>query len=122
VRLDLGRIAGSLGRTVRWDRELNDDEQRALAFARLSIQKPKWIVISEALEMFEGETRKRIFSLLSHEMAESTVISIGRPGRDGGFFTRTLHLATEPDGHALRALRPAVPKPEKPGGQAESAA
>jgi vitamin B12/bleomycin/antimicrobial peptide transport system ATP-binding/permease protein len=122
VRLDLGRIAGSLDRTARWDRELNDDEQRALAFARLAIQKPRWVVISEALELFEGETRKRIFALLSNEMGQSTIISIGKPGRDGGFFSRTLHLASDPDGHAIRALRPAHPATKKDSGQAESAA
>jgi len=105
VRMDLGRIAGMLDRPARWDRELNDDEQRALAFARLSIQKPGWVVISEALELFEGEARKRVLSLLSNELGDATIISIGRPGRDGGFFSRTIHLATDPDGHALRPLR-----------------
>jgi putative ATP-binding cassette transporter len=88
----------------------------------LSIQKPKWVVISEALELFEGETRKRIFALLSNEMAQSTIISIGRPGRDGGFFSRTLHLAAEPDGHALRTLRPAGRPSGDAGGRAETAA
>ncbi len=122
IRLDLGRLAGSLGRTARWDRELNDDEQRALAFARLSLQKPRWIVISEALELFEGETRKRIFAMLSNELADSTIISIGKPGRDGGFFSRTLHLEVDADGQALRALRPPRQPSSKGSGRAETAA
>jgi hypothetical protein len=60
--------------------------------------------------------------MLSNELAESTIISIGKPGRDGGFFSRILHLEVDSDGHALRALRPPRQSSSKGSGRAESAA
>jgi vitamin B12/bleomycin/antimicrobial peptide transport system ATP-binding/permease protein len=105
LRLDLGRLAGSLDRYSRWDRELSEEEQRLLAFARLGLHKPKWVVISEAIDLFDGDARKRVMAMLDREFAESTIINIGRPGRDGGYFNRIIHLANDPEGHALRPFR-----------------
>lgn len=105
VRMDLGRLAGSLDRHSRWDRELSEEEQRLLAFARLGLHKPKWVVISEALDLFEGDARKRVMAMMERELAGSAIVNIGRPGRDSGFYDRIIHLADDPEGHALRSFK-----------------
>lgn len=101
----LGRLGDSLDRDARWERELNDGEQRLLAFARLALHKPKWVVIDEAMDTLEGESRRRILSLLERHLADATIINIGRASHDGRFFTRTLELARDPQGQTLRPLR-----------------
>ena len=104
-----------LDRHSRWDRDLSEEEQRLLGFARLALQKPKWVVISEAIDLFDGDARKRVMAMLERELAGSAVINIGRPGRDGGYFNRIIHLANDPEGHALRPFRAPPAHDTKPG-------
>jgi ABC-type branched-subunit amino acid transport system ATPase component len=46
--------------SAHWERELSYDEQECLAFARILLHKPRWLVIEEALEALEDEARKRL--------------------------------------------------------------
>ncbi|TIW42428.1 MAG: ABC transporter ATP-binding protein/permease, partial [Mesorhizobium sp.] len=48
AEVGLGRLSSSLDHSARWERELSDDEQRLLAFARLVLRQPKWVIIDEA--------------------------------------------------------------------------
>jgi putative ATP-binding cassette transporter len=116
-RLGLMRLKKSLDRVARWDRELSDEEQRRLAFARLCLHKPRSIIIDEALDMMETEERERVLSMLSSELAQSTVVNIGRGDRNGTFFTRKLHLVKDVE---ARALRPMRLKHTDPGALAEA--
>src|SRR5262249_35906270 len=43
-RLDLRRLVPMLALSGRWERELSDDEQQSLAFARLLIHAPRWVL------------------------------------------------------------------------------
>ena len=69
----LERLASSLDRVARWDRELNDDEQQYLVFARIVLHKPHWVVID-------------------------AIINIGRPETQHPVFKRVLHLTMDPRG------------------------
>jgi len=101
-KLGLGRLAGSLDREARWDRELNDDEQRLLAFARLALHRPRWVVIDEALDALKGKARQEVLSILEQDLAGATIINIGHADRNGHFFSRELNLVMDPHGHTLR--------------------
>ncbi len=59
AEVGLARLSSSLDRSARWERELSDDEQRLLAFARLVLRQPKWVIIDEALDTFDGATLRR---------------------------------------------------------------
>ena len=39
----------------RWDRQLSDDEKQRLAFARVILQKPLWVVLNDALDVLDPE-------------------------------------------------------------------
>jgi putative ATP-binding cassette transporter len=101
-KLGLGRLAGSLDRQARWDRELNDDEQRLLAFARLALHRPRWVVIDEALDALKGKARQEVLSILEQDLAGATIINIGHADRNGHFFSRELNLVMDPHGRTLR--------------------
>jgi putative ATP-binding cassette transporter len=101
-RLGLERIVALLDATRRWDRELSQDEQLCLAFARIVLQKPRWALIDDTLGSLDDEALERVIDVLGNELEGTTVINIGRAAqaRDP-LFTRVLHLVKAP---AIRAL------------------
>ncbi len=101
----LGHLSSSLDRSARWDRELTDDEQQCLVFARLPLHKPRWVVIDEALDALDDDAHKRVKALFNDALADAAIINIGRPeGRDR-FFTRVLHLIKDPKGRMFKSRR-----------------
>ncbi|HZO21740.1 MAG TPA: ABC transporter ATP-binding protein/permease [Steroidobacteraceae bacterium] len=96
-RLGLQRLAPMLDATRRWDRELSQDEQLALAFARIALQAPPWLLIDDMLGSLDDEALERVIDLFAHELAHSSLIHIGRAAqaRDP-LFSRVLHLVRAP--------------------------
>ena len=45
--------------TRRWDRELSQDEQLALAFARILLQDPPWVLIDDTFGSLDDEALER---------------------------------------------------------------
>ena len=105
-RVNLERLIPMIDSTLRWDHELNDEEQQALAFARVALHAPPWILIDEVLDSFEEVSRRAILELFATDLQHTGVIHIGRVDSSGDFFSRTLHLIKDP---SLRKL--AVPAP-----------
>jgi vitamin B12/bleomycin/antimicrobial peptide transport system ATP-binding/permease protein len=109
-RCGLGHLAGSLDRSARWDRELTDDEQQCLVFARLPLIKPRWLVIDEALDALDDDARERMMVMLRETLPEAAIIYIGRQQRDH-FFTRVLHLVKDVAGRRFhRRVAAALPQ------------
>jgi putative ATP-binding cassette transporter len=94
----LERLASSLDRTARWERELTDDEQQYLVFARIVLHKPHWVVIDEVLDSLDDDARDRVIGLFSSGLKEAAIINIGRPETQHPFFDRVLHLIKDPRG------------------------
>lgn len=92
-RLGLDRLVPMLDRDLRWDRELSHDEQMSLAFARIVLQAPPWVLIDEAFGALEDEALDRVMDVFKHELARSGLIHVGRAGeaRDV-LFSHTVHL------------------------------
>ncbi len=114
----LDRLKPMLGQEGRWDRDLNDDEKQRIAFARVILQRPRWVVIDNALDRLDPDSRQRIEAIFTGPLADAGVINIGDAESDSGFFTRTLHLMTDPKGltfspaDAADARRQIQPAPE----------
>ena len=96
----LGRLANELDRNARWDRELPEDEQQALAFARLCLHKPRWIVTDDTLDTLDPSKRKLVTAMLDTTLKDSAIVNIGAVD-DRDFVTRTLHLVKDPDGRSF---------------------
>jgi putative ATP-binding cassette transporter len=95
-RLGLERLVPALDSTQRWDRELSADEQLDLAFARVVLQAPPWILIDDALRSLNGDTLERFMDVLAHELVHTAVIHIGGGQARNPMFSRTLHLTKAP--------------------------
>ncbi|TGP31685.1 ABC transporter ATP-binding protein/permease, partial [bacterium M00.F.Ca.ET.228.01.1.1] len=74
----LERLSSRLDRSARWEHELADDEQRLLAFARLALRKPKWVIIDEALDAFDGPSLRRVLAMMEKRLPETAILNIGR--------------------------------------------
>jgi vitamin B12/bleomycin/antimicrobial peptide transport system ATP-binding/permease protein len=96
-RLGLERLVPMLDSTRRWDRELSQDEQVSLAFARIVLQKPRWALIDDTLGSLDDETLERVVDVFANELEGTTIINVGRAqqARDP-LFNRVLHLVKAP--------------------------
>jgi putative ATP-binding cassette transporter len=89
----LSRYVKSLDDDRRWDRDLREDEQMALALARVALHAPDWVVFDDTFSAMEDETLERFIELLTHELTQTTVIHIGRSTQAHlPLFARVLHL------------------------------
>jgi putative ATP-binding cassette transporter len=92
-RAGLGRYAPSLDTNRRWDRELREDEQMALALARVVLHAPSWVVFDDTFSAMEDETLERVIAMFTHHVTQTTVIHIGRSSQMHlPLFARVLHL------------------------------
>jgi putative ATP-binding cassette transporter len=105
-RVDLGHLVPMLDRSNRWDRELTLDEQQRLAFTRLLVHRPRWIVIDDAVGALDERHRRLVFSILERELADATVIHFGRGVVPDCSWDRTLHIIERPGGPCLRTGLP----------------
>ena len=94
----LAHLEPHLETVNRWDRDLTDDEKQCLAFARVFLQKPRWVVVNDALDVLDPNSRQRIRTLFSTVLTGIGLINIGhdQPGSD--FYPRKLHLVMDESG------------------------
>jgi vitamin B12/bleomycin/antimicrobial peptide transport system ATP-binding/permease protein len=86
----------------RWDRQLTDDEKQRIAFARIVLQKPLWVVANDALDVLDPESRARIRALFAGELTDIGIVNIGHDQPESGFYHRKLHLVTDPLGQTFK--------------------
>ena len=108
ARVGLKRLIPKLDSTERWDRELNEDEQQALASARVLTHKAPWILIDEVLDSLDDIALDRAVDILTKDLAQSGVIYIGR-SEGHQMFSRVLHLIMDPTAKKLKTLGQAAP-------------
>jgi putative ATP-binding cassette transporter len=106
-RFGLERLAPLLDRTHRWDRELSQDEQLCLAFARLLLQAPPWLLMDGTLGTLDDEVLELVVDVFTNELRQLGVIHIGGAGQAHTLFPIVLHL--------VKAPRIAVPADERAG-------
>jgi putative ATP-binding cassette transporter len=106
ARVGLARLTPLLDSTQRWERELNEDEQHALALARVLIHKAPWVVIDEVLDSLDDKALDRFVDIFTNDLLDCGVIHIGRSDAHQ-FFSRVLHLVNDPS--AKKLIPPASP-------------
>ncbi|HUZ91055.1 MAG TPA: ABC transporter ATP-binding protein/permease [Methylocella sp.] len=100
-RMKLGHLTPDLDRVARWELELTPEDRHTLAFTRLLLHKPRWIVLDEALDHLDAEARGLVLDIFGQELAQAAIVNIGQAYTYGGFFTRILHLVQDPEGQRL---------------------
>ena len=99
-RLGLERLVPLLDVARRWDRELSEDEQLGLAFARVLLQAPAWLLIDDVFGSLDGDTLERVIEVFGQELAGTAVIHIGGAQARDPLFARVVHLVKCPGGRS----------------------
>jgi vitamin B12/bleomycin/antimicrobial peptide transport system ATP-binding/permease protein len=105
LRLGLERLVPQLDTTQRWDRELSEDEQQSLAFARLLLHKPRWVLIDEVLDSLDQKALELVIDVFAKDLEQTALVNIGRTDTLH-FFSRVVHLVKDPAGRKLAAVAP----------------
>ena len=96
-RLGLDRLVPMLDETRRWDRDLSQDEQLALAFARMLLQTPPWVLIDDMFGSLDDEALERVTDIFANELTHTSLIHIGKAAQaHHPIFSRVLHLIKAP--------------------------
>jgi putative ATP-binding cassette transporter len=93
--MGLERWIPRLDETLRWEHELSEDEQQAVAFARAALHRPPWLLIDEVLDLLADEDLQRVIELFAKGLPETAIIHIGRARTDDRLFARVLHLVKD---------------------------
>ena len=98
ARLGLERLVPHLDETRRWDQDLSQDDQVHLAFARLVLQAPPWVVIDDAFGSLDEDGLRRVVQIFETDLARTGMLHMGRAvqGRDP-LFNRVVHLVRADD-------------------------
>jgi putative ATP-binding cassette transporter len=73
-RLDLERLVPLLDVARRWERDLGEDDQQVLAFARVLVHAPPWVLIDEVLDSLDEELQGRIFGILAQDLPQACLL------------------------------------------------
>jgi putative ATP-binding cassette transporter len=118
----LGHLADRLDEKAPWDQTLSGGEKQRLAFVRIFLHRPDIVVLDEATSALDPDSQDEMMALLTKELAETTVVSVGhRPEleqfhsrkivlerrRGGAKFVTDIQLIRKPRGRLIRKwLRP----------------
>jgi putative ATP-binding cassette transporter len=97
----LQHLSSVLHSTDRWDRRLNEEEKERLAFARVLLQRPQWLVMDGPFDKLDPALRGRIEAMFAGGLATG-LVNIAPDTPQTGLFTRKLHLVTDPHGATFR--------------------
>jgi putative ATP-binding cassette transporter len=118
-RFGLERLTLLLDRTHRWDRELSQDEQLCLAFARLLLQAPPWVLMDGTLGTLDDQILEVVVDVFTNELVQTGIIHIGGAGEAHTLFLAAVHLVKAPRVAASADRRagddPGATRSEDPG-------
>jgi putative ATP-binding cassette transporter len=106
VDVGLEHLKPELDNEDRWDHRLTDDEKQSLAFARVVLQKPNWVVANDALDILNPTSRKRIREILQGALSHIGIINIGHDVPEPGIYRYKVQLVRDPHGPPFESDRP----------------
>jgi vitamin B12/bleomycin/antimicrobial peptide transport system ATP-binding/permease protein len=93
--LKLQEFAAILDKDRHWQEELSADQLTRLAFVRLLIHDPAWVVIDEVLDFVDADSRALVVDVLATRMKDSTIVHIGRQLPHDKAFRSVVHLVND---------------------------
>jgi putative ATP-binding cassette transporter len=92
-----------------WDQTLSGGEKQRLAFARIFLHRPDIVVLDEATSALDPNSQDKLMELLTRELTETTVVSVGHRATLHPFHARHLVVQPNPTGPASLVDVTAVP-------------
>lgn len=110
-KVGLGHLAERLEEEGPWDQTLSGGEKQRLAFARIFLHRPDIIVLDEATAALDPPSQDKLMELLSKELEETTVVSVGHRPELEAFHSRKIILERRRGGAKLVSDVYLIPKP-----------
>jgi putative ATP-binding cassette transporter len=107
----LGHLAEQLEEEGPWDQTLSGGEKQRLAFARLFLHRPDIIVLDEATSALDPNSQDELMALLTNELAETTLVSVGHRPELEAFHSRKIVLERRRGGAKFVTDVQLIPKP-----------
>ena len=101
----LERLVPTLDRVETWADELSSDELQLVAFARLRLHRPDWVIIDEAFDTLDSSADALVRAMFEQELAGAGVLYFSPTRHDSGLFDRTVVIAKDKRGPCLRPAR-----------------
>lgn len=96
--LEIGHLADRLDAVEPWDHVLSGHEKQVLAFARVLLHEPRWILLDDATSGLDEATERRLYETLLRRLPNATVIALGARAGVIDLLPRRWILAPRPDG------------------------
>lgn len=74
--VDLHGLTDQLENEDRWQQKLSGGEQQRLAFARVLLQQPDFLLVDEATSALDPSLEEKLYSLLIRELPQSGIVSL----------------------------------------------
>jgi putative ATP-binding cassette transporter len=94
----LPHLTDSLDEEAQWDKRLSPGEQQRVAFARVMINRPKWLYMDESTSALDAPTAVALYALVCARLPDTTVISIAHNPEIAPFHDRTATLIPDTAG------------------------
>ncbi len=113
----LAAMSERLAEARDWERDLGTVELQRIAFARILLHKPRWILLGDTTAALEPADADMMIDLLARELPQAGLLVMGRHPGTPHRFTRRLTLTRRYDGEILlreiRARREAAAQPRR---------
>ncbi len=113
----LDALAERLDEARDWDRDLGIVELQRIAFARILLQRPRWILLGDTTAALEPQDADAMVDLVARDLPQAGLLVMGRHPGTAERFTRRLTLTRRFDGEVLlreiRARREAAAQPRR---------
>jgi putative ATP-binding cassette transporter len=88
----LSQLSEQLDKVENWSQVLSLGEQQRIAFARTLLQQPKWLFLDEATSALDEPTESLMYRLLSEQLQDSAIISVGHRQTLASYHRKRLHI------------------------------
>ena len=88
----LSHLVDRIEEEAPWDQTLSGGEKQRLAFARLFLHRPDIIVLDEATSALDPPSQDKLMGLISSELTDATLISVGHRPELEAFHSRKIVL------------------------------
>lgn len=88
----LEHLSKELDREEDWSTIFSLGEQQRIAFARALLQQPDWLFLDEATSAMDEELEQQMYQLLSRQLPNTTIISVGHRSTLNKFHKNRLSL------------------------------
>jgi vitamin B12/bleomycin/antimicrobial peptide transport system ATP-binding/permease protein len=107
----LAHFADRVDEEAPWDQTLSGGEKQRLAVARLLLHKPDVVVLDEATSALDPTSQDQLMQLISDELKDATIVSVGHRPELEAFHSRKIVLERRRGGARLVSDISLIPNP-----------